>query len=50
MYPPAMMLVLQLQGLEIVEVDGVKKTRIEHLLGRLPAFTNTDSVSMEKLL
>ena len=39
MYPPAMMLALQLQGLEIIEVNNVKKTRIEHLLGKLPAFT-----------
>ena len=34
MYPPAMILALQLQGLEVVEVDGVSKTRIEHLTGK----------------
>ena len=39
MYPPAMILALQLQGLEVVEVDGVSKTRIEHLTGKLPPFT-----------
>ena len=38
MYPPEMILALQLQVLEIVEVNGVKKTRIEHLTGKLPAF------------
>ena len=39
MYPPAMLLSMQLQGLEVVTVGGVKQTRIEHLTGNLPAFT-----------
>ena len=33
------MLSLQLQGLEIIEVAGVTKTRIEHITGGLPAIT-----------
>ena len=33
------MLSLQLQGLEIINIDGVTKTRIEHLSEKLPAFT-----------
>ena len=33
------MLSMQLQGLEIIEIDGVTKTRIEHLTGKLPPFT-----------
>ena len=30
---------MQLQGLEIIEVDGVKHSRIEHVTGKLSAFT-----------
>ena len=38
-YPMAYMLLLQLQGLEVIKIDGVLKTRIEHLTGKLPPFT-----------
>ena len=39
MYPPAMLVLLQVQGLEVIDINGVKQTRIEHLTGNLLAFT-----------